>query len=237
MAPFSLNGGCLSSGNAYATTLQERATGFRRLAMTRPDFQRAKEYALSRLAHELPSHLCYHSLSHTRDDVLPAAERLAGLTGGLDREDEILLLTAALFHDIGFIRHSIGHEEAGQELAREALPEFGYTPRQIEAIGGMIMATKLPQSPGTLLEEILVDADLDVLGRDDFLSRNDDLRNEVEASFGRVCDGRWYREQVSFLEQHRYFTEAARSLRDAKKRENLVALRRRLAASSASGDP
>ena len=202
--------------------------------MTRPDFHRAREYALSKLARELPCHLSYHSLAHTRDDVVPAAERLAGLIGELNGEDQVLLLTAALFHDIGFIRCNIGHEEAGLELAREALPEFGYTSQQIEAIGNMIMATKLPQSPTTLLEEILVDADLDVLGRDDFLTRNDDLREEFEASFGTVSDEHWYREQVSFLERHRYFTEAARSLRDAKKRENLVALRRRLAALSAS---
>ena len=35
------------------------------------DYERAKQYALGRLAGELSPHLAYHSLRHTRDDVLP----------------------------------------------------------------------------------------------------------------------------------------------------------------------
>ena len=47
--------------------------------MSTPDFERAKHYAFERLEHNLPPNLMYHSPAHTREDVLPAAERLAAL--------------------------------------------------------------------------------------------------------------------------------------------------------------
>src|SRR5690242_17751567 len=46
-----------------------------------PDFARAHAYALARLERELSPALCYHSVAHTRDDVVVAAERLAALEG------------------------------------------------------------------------------------------------------------------------------------------------------------
>lgn len=55
-----------------------------------------------------------------------------------------------------------GHEFEGCLIARTALPGFGYTGEDI-MICGMIMATKIPQSPTNILEEIICDADLDYL--------------------------------------------------------------------------
>jgi uncharacterized protein len=45
--------------------------------MTEPDFEGARTYALMRLAQELPETVTYHSVHHTRDDVVPTVERLA----------------------------------------------------------------------------------------------------------------------------------------------------------------
>lgn len=45
--------------------------------MNQPDWERTKEYILARLSKELAPDLTYHGVHHTRDDVLPAAERLA----------------------------------------------------------------------------------------------------------------------------------------------------------------
>ncbi len=189
--------------------------------MKQPDFEQARRYALERLEQELSLQLVYHSLWHTRDDVAPAAERLAALEG-VTGEDLLLLKTAAFYHDIGFIERRVDHEEAGARIAAEVLPGFGYNPMQIELIRGMILATKVPQSPTTRLEQILADADLDVLGREDvFLLRLQNLRDEL-AAFGVVMtDEEWYNAQLKFLQAHRYFTPAARSLRDTQKKHNL----------------
>ncbi len=193
-----------------------------------PDLAGAQAYAFLCLERELPPQLSYHSLAHTRDDVLPAVTRLAdsiGITG----EDRLLLQTAACYHDIGFVLQREAHEMVSVQIARDILPSFGYNPAQLALISGMIMATRLPQSPQTLLEQMLADADLDSLGRADFFCRSLDLRAEL-AAYGNACSlNDWYGRQVQFLCQHCYFTPAARRLRDAGKQFNIIALRLLLA--------
>ncbi len=201
--------------------------------MKLPDFERAKQYALTRLEQELPASLSYHSVRHTRDGVVPAVERFAAWNG-VDDAALLLLRTAAWYHDLGFVEQRIDHEAIGVRIAAFVLPHFGYTPAQIVTIGGMIMATKLPQSPNTPLEELVVDADLDLLGRTNFLERNQDLRNELAAYGMTLSDDEWYRDQLAFLQNHRYWTTVARTLRDEQKHRNIAALKELLARCCAS---
>lgn len=42
------------------------------------------------------------------------------------------------------------------------------------------MATKIPQSPNNLLEQIICDADPDYLGRDDFWKISNNLYHELK---------------------------------------------------------
>jgi uncharacterized protein len=97
----------------------------------------------------------------------------------------------------------------------------------IETIS-IIMATKLPQSPKTILEEIMADADLDVLGRDSFFKRSQDLRDERAALGISSSDKAWYQSQLDFLRAHHYFTRAAHQLRDETKDKNIAELTRLL---------
>lgn len=195
--------------------------------MTEPDFEGARAYALARLARELPETVTYHSLQHTRDDVVPAAERLAHAEG-VNGEELMLLRTAAYFHDLGFVVRREEHEQAGAEIAAQVLPSFGYTLEQIEKICRMIMATRIPQSPTTLIEQILADADLDTLGSEHFWKQSAKLRAENEAFDGPISDVQWYKTQVAFIENHRYWTASARALREARKQEHLAQLRKLL---------
>jgi predicted metal-dependent HD superfamily phosphohydrolase len=79
------------------------------------------------------------------------------------------------------------------------------------------------------MEEILADADLDVLGRQDFQTRNEALRAEMAASGINLSDEQWIRTQLRVLQDHHYFTEAARDLRGEGKRKNIRAMEERLA--------
>ncbi len=198
--------------------------------MTQPDFAGAQQHALGRLAQELAPDLFFHSLAHTRDDVLPAVERLAPMEG-VEGTALQLLRTAACYHDIGFIERRIDHEFVSVRIATETLPQFGFLPEQIEVIGGIIMATRLPQSPHNLLEELMADADLDSLGRSDFFSRSDALRAELAAYGSHSSDEQWYSRLLQLLQEHRYFTNAARTLHSAQKQENIAAATRLLAQS------
>lgn len=187
------------------------------------DFYAARAYALLRLKKELSPKLFYHSLQHTRDDVAPAAYSIARELG-INSTALLLVRTAALFHDIGYLVQRDQHEAIGVEICQRVLPSFGYSSGQIEKIGGMIMATRLPQTPRDTLEEVLADADLDSLGRSDFLRTSLNLRREL-AELGIVrTDVEWFSSQRAFLSGHSYFTAAARSLRDAGKARNIALL-------------
>ena len=152
-----------------------------------------------------------------------AVRRLAELEG-VKGEAVTLLYTAACYHDLGYIEKDSGHEAVGVRIAAEVLPSFGYSPEQVQMVCAMIQATKIPQAPHTLLDQILADADLDVLGRDDFWEKNGSLRAELAAQNGPVSDEEWYRQQLAFLESHRYFTSSARMLRDAGKQRHMAQL-------------
>lgn len=194
-----------------------------------PNFERAKQYVLHRLERELPPTQYYHSLAHTRDEVVPAVKRLA-LTQGVDGESLFLLVTAAYFHDLGFVEQANNHEVVSVQIAEDVLPGFGFSSEHVRTIGGIIMATRLPQSPLSPLEEIMSDADLDVLGRRDFFARNQALRAEMETAGLHFTDEQWLYGQLNFMQAHRYFTDVAKALRDARKQENMAVLSQRLAA-------
>ena len=200
-----------------------------------PDWNGAREYVLSRLEEELPEDLYYHGLHHTQDDVLPAAERLAALAGISD-EERLLLRTAALYHDVGFVEQYAGNEPIAVRIAAETLPGLGYSPWQVQAISEIILATRMPQQPHGLLQELICDADLDSLGREDYIATSCSLRDELDAHGVHIPMRQWYERQLFFLRGHRYFTQAARSLRGAGKQAN-IALLEHLIETTEQGDP
>lgn len=188
---------------------------------TTPDWPGVKRYLLQRLERELDPNLFYHGVHHTRDDVLPAAERLAAL-GGLDEESTLRLRTAALFHDVGFLEQYQNNERIAAATAKEILPQYGFNTAQVATISRIILATQMPQRPGTMLEALLCDADMDSLGRDDYLETSLNLRMELIAHGQTISLTAWYRRQVTFISGHSYFTNVAQSLRRTKKLENLA---------------
>jgi len=192
--------------------------------MTQPDFTAASRFAIYQLKNHLAPAITYHSPVHTLEEVLPAVDRMILAEGVANADDQLLLRTAALFHDLGYTSAHHEHEMVSAQIAARELPGLGYTPQQVEAVQVMIMATRLPQSPHGLLQEILADADLDVLGSAVFFERNVDLRQEIDFFHGAVNDLVWYTNQIKFLRDHRYFTRSTRELRDPGKHKNLQEL-------------
>lgn len=182
-------------------------------------FKKAGKFILNKLSKELPIYLSYHSVDHIQD-VYDAAEKI-GQQENITPHEMKLLLTACWYHDAGFLKGPKDHEEESCKIVRENLPLYGYKPDEIELICGMIRATKIPQSPKTFLEEIMADADLDYLGRDDFFSIGDKLFAELSVFGFLSSEDEWNRLQVRFLESHRYFTKTALKLRQLKKEEHL----------------
>jgi uncharacterized protein len=196
--------------------------------MDKRSYTQAFEYALAQLEHKLPDFLTYHNYFHTVREVLPAARLLAQECGQPD-EDIRLLEIAAVYHDIGYLYDIQDHERAGIKVAQEVLPGFGIDSTEIEAITSMILATRLPSQPTTLLEQILADADLFVLGGEDFFKRSEDLRRELAARGQAHSLQEWFEIQLAFMEEHTYFTPAAARLCHAGKQKNIQELKRLLA--------
>ena len=178
------------------------------------------ELILNKLKTELSPNLFYHSIHHTLD-VYHSAESIAKEEGITD-SDLKLLLVGAIYHDVGYLIQNNNHEQLSCEIARQYLPQFDYTEEEINLICGIIMATKIPQRPKSHLEEIICDADLNYLGRNDFLSIQEKLYEEMFA-FGYIENKReWNKVQVNFMQNHHYFTATAIKHNYLQKEKNIA---------------
>ena len=178
-------------------------------------FTDIQEIILDKLERELPDFLHYHNVKHTVDVVTEV--ELIGWAEGCSDEEILLLKTAGLFHDAGHTVTYDGHEHQGTVLARQMLPEFGYTEDQLETICSIIMSTQMPPKPRNLLEKIICDSDLDYLGRSDFIPVSNTLFEELKAQNKITKLNDWNKLQVKFITGHQYFTSTARSLREVNK--------------------
>jgi len=180
------------------------------------------QFILGRLTNELAPHLHYHTVKHTLDVYNRAA--YIAKEEAINVADTKRLLIAALYHDSGYLTQSDGHEAISCKIAAEVLPNYGYNAADIDTICRIIMATKLPQNPHSKTEEIICDADLDYLGRDDFFETGHGLYLEMLTA-GKVSnEDDWNRLQIDFLQKHHYFTKTNLQERKAKKQENLTIL-------------
>ena len=184
------------------------------------------EQIMTDLKTKLSENYLYHDARHTLDVILESsaiAER-----EGVEGEDLYALKTAALFHDAGFLFQRKNHEEASVTYFKQwAEPHLNSN--QIETISGLIMATKMPQSPQGLLQQIICDADLDYLGRDDFETIAECLYLEMKACNEIDNHHTWNEIQVKFLSAHQYHTTSSKALRGPKVLDHLNVVRRKAA--------
>jgi HD superfamily phosphodiesterase len=190
------------------------------------NFSKAKDYLLPKLERELNQNLFYHGVHHTR--MVIASSIRIGKNEGISDTEMILLKTAALFHDSGFLYTYRGHEAVSVQIARETLPNFGYDSHSIDLISELIISTQLPQCPTTLLAEMLCDADLDYLGgdKDKFLQIAESLYLELKGLGMVKNEEEWDKIQINFLTNHKYFTQYCRKTREPRKQKNIDLIRK-----------
>jgi len=190
-------------------------------------FRELEDVVYYKLEHALNEDIKYHDLKHTVDVVNQV--EVIGNGEKINAEEMIVLKTAALLHDLGFVLGYNDHEESGVKLAKELLPDYGYTSAQIKTITELIYATKFPPKPENKLEEIICDADLDYLGRPDFLPVSIKLYEEL-FKFKQIEGTKdWNELQVKFLETHHYYTKTAQKMREVNKKIQLEKIKQWLA--------
>ncbi len=189
--------------------------------------QKAEDYVTNLLNKNSLQNIVYHSIDHTRE-VVNAVENI-GAAVNLNEEELEIVILAAWFHDVGYLAKIDGHEEVSAEYAEEYLAEESYPPEKIKKIKNCILATKVPQTPKNLLEEIVCDADLSHLGKNYFNKRNDLFREEFEFHFGRtLTEYEWLKKTIDFMHHHKFFTEYARNELEPQKQKNLKKLQKNL---------
>src|ERR1700753_1923037 len=120
--------------------------------------EQVHDYVLAWYKKHDTSKLIYHNLQHTRD-VVASATQIANHYQ-LDDHDFFIVLGAAWFHDLGYVEDLANHEQKGLEMAAVYFSEHKVDNQDIRLIEECIRATKMPQSPTPLLEQIVCDADL-----------------------------------------------------------------------------
>lgn len=186
--------------------------------------ENAEKYITGRLTTELSAALFYHDYHHTFD-VVNSCRIISEAEGITDPEDLLILKTAALYHDSGFLKVYDNHEDEGCRIAREMLPGFDYSEGQIDVICDLIQKTRIPQLPVTHLERILCDADLDHLGREDFDIIGEKLYKEWVAMGKHITASEWNDIQIKFLESHHFWTKTSVNKRSAAKQVHLDRLK------------
>ena len=186
-------------------------------------YQEVYNFLINKLEKDLPSYLVYHNAQHTKN-VIAAVEHLA-YTENVSDNDLILLKTAALFHDAGFLQQAEDHEEISCEIANQYLPQYNYTPAQIEIICRAIKDTKIPQIAEDHLGKILCDADLYYLGTEEYTANATNLFKEFKKTNYIKTAAEWQGQQIAFLSLHKYFTQTAINEREVQKQINLQKLK------------
>jgi predicted metal-dependent HD superfamily phosphohydrolase len=186
--------------------------------------QEARQYVTGIFTNKVDPAFVYHNLDHTKE-VVEAADLMASRLN-LPEEDKPALLLAAWFHDTGY---SAGqpkrHEEVSRDIAADFLQSRGIDQLTIDKVSNAIMATKWPQSPTNLLEQILCDADLSHLGMSIFPEKNKLLRQELNLLFdNKLSKKEWRQKNIFFLQQHRYFTEYGKTVLEPVKLQHLQTL-------------
>jgi predicted metal-dependent HD superfamily phosphohydrolase len=190
--------------------------------------EQAQDYVLTFYKTHETSNLLYHNRNHT-EDVVAAAIKIANHYQ-LSDEDFFIVMAAVWFHDLGYMVDMAAHEEKGAGLAVDFFTEQHVDKKLVGLIKNCIMATKMPQAPKTLLEEIVCDADLFHLGTDEFKEKDKLLRKEIQLLHHvEISKAQWYSKSIMFLESHTYHTDFCRLLLNAAKEKNLEYLKKRLA--------
>ena len=185
---------------------------------------KTEKYIFSLLTKELHNDFLYHNLSHTQRVVNAVKELIAG--ENISEVDANILLLAAWFHDVGYVKGCEKHEESSVRIATNFLHEYNMDDSIIDAVSALIRVTKIDEEPDGILEKIIRDADTSHLGKKSFTDTSDLLKEELNLIHEKTyTDSEWIQENIHFLANtHHYHTNYAQENWQQGKDKNLAQL-------------
>jgi uncharacterized protein len=136
----------------------------------------------------------FHNFSHI--------QRVANVASSMGSRSE-LLRAAAYLHDVGHRQGANGHEKRSAKIARETLPQYGYSEQEANDIADAILDTELFKEPRTTMGTVLSDADTHNFGLkfQKFKSISLQVKKEEEPSSTK---DEWWKNVVKLLRSHCY---------------------------------
>jgi predicted metal-dependent HD superfamily phosphohydrolase len=172
--------------------------------------------------------LAFHTTPHT-EQVVEAARDLCNKLE-VNETDTSEIILAAWFHDLGYTKAYIGHEDESKRIAEEFLRSKGCDNALIKRIQDLIEATRLSVEPEGLHQEIIKDADLFNLATDEALDYTAQLRKEWMLFYQKEYDDEtWLAINIDFYKNHRYYTTVGIETLSEKKAANIKVLEEQLA--------
>lgn len=164
--------------------------------------------------------MVFHNFHHTVNVV--RGVRIIAKHLGLSKVEKEILLLAAWFHDSGLIKVYKGHEIESQRLAKTFLENHHYPEEKLHQVLACIAATKMPQAPTTLLEQVICDADLYHLSSVEYCHLQALLRKEWQEVLGKKSTSvEWFQENLHFLKTHQYWTTYGQTVLQKEKELNM----------------
>ncbi|MEM6964644.1 MAG: Pycsar system effector family protein, partial [Bacteroidota bacterium] len=185
--------------------------------------EEVEAYATNFITEQVHQNYAYHNIQHTKDVV--AAVQELGEAKQLPPKELELLALAAWFHDMGYDKGPAGHEERSAQYARTFLEKNNLEEEDIKFIERCIMATKMPQQPTTLHEQIICDADMSHLGKKIYWERCGRVRQELTLTAETIMSEKdWIDFELGFLTKQNYHTPEGHELYDARKQKHIKQL-------------
>ena len=170
--------------------------------------KKTDDYVSQLLKNETLLDFTYHNHLHTQRVVKSAKEIIS--QANFNAEEKLILILAALLHDIGYTRDKENHEEASAIMAIDFLSKEGLDQKIINQVVQTILATKMGVPPTNELEKALCDADSSHFGKNYFKETSEYLRQELSLinNIDYSVD-QWRECNIKFTHQHQYYTEYA----------------------------
>lgn len=180
----------------------------------------AEQYVKTFFEENISPDYVFHNFAHVQAVVDSVLEIGQGYE--LPQHDLTLLQLAAWFHDLGYDKGPANHEERSVQYAEKFLQQHHFTAEDIAVVRNCIYATKVPQHPDNLLEEIVCDADMSHLGKDSYWDRCGRIRQELLVTQQMIMsEQEWVDFEINFMQQHRYHTPIATELYDERKQKHI----------------
>ena len=187
---------------------------------SKENYNAAIKMAQELLKGNLDKNFRFHNYDHTLN-VARAAHTI-GFHSKLSPKQLELVNLAAWFHDLGYCLSQSNHEEFSTKLARKILTPLEVNDHDVSSICNLIMATRLPQNPKSLLERVLCDADMYHLSQVDYRHTSALLKEEIELLHDLTyTDQEWNLKNIEFFNNHKYFTPFGKKILTPLKTENL----------------